>query len=546
MNRIGLPRGIIENFLEDREERESLDRILNKLDASKKFSIQTDRERLEDLFLALNPQKFQERDFRKTMLAEADNDHLLSLCKKREIADKLPDNDAEKSKLINRAANFRWGNNDETRAFVEALGLEPSLIPTSKDEEPLMEQIQGLEEPYELLLDYQSDIYYQATEKLEIPNARFIIQLPTGAGKTRVAMELASRTLNGTQNGIVVWLADRTELCRQAVDAFKKIWPHVGKTKIALYRIWESRKLPANIDGPGLVVTTVSKIINYMKESSNAVKADLVIFDEAHHAAAPEYSKLILYLSKYQTRAIGLTATPGRSIVQENENKKLATLFHNTTIGIRSMRMGAIEYLQEKGVLATARKRPPIEFNDPDFELTIADWRKLAKQSDYDIDVLKKIGRSYLRNLMIAREIKKLGTENKQVLYFGTSVSQSRLMFAIARYFGFRAAHIDANTPMAYRKDAVDKFRKGEINFMFNFDIFSTGFDAKNIDVVFVARPTKSPIVLLQMIGRGMRGPKMGGTKFFDLIYVKDRFLDKFGSLDSLFELFDDYFGERD
>ena len=52
--------------------------------------------------------------------------------------------------------------------------------------------------------------------------------------------------------------------------------------------------------------------------------------------------------------------------------------------------------------------------------------------------------------------------------------------------------------------------------------MFTTGFDEPKIDVVVIARPTKSLVLHTQMIGRGMRGPKMGGTKTFELYRISD------------------------
>ena len=95
-------------------------------------------------------------------------------------------------------------------------------------------------------------------------------------------------------------------------------------------------------------------------------------------------------------------------------------------------------------------------------------------------------------------------------------------MCMILMVMGAKAAHVDGNTPANYRRDVVSKFRTGEINMVFNYGVFSTGFDAPNIDVVFIARPTKSIVLHQQMIGRGMRGPKMGGTSEFQLYRIVD------------------------
>ena len=55
-----------------------------------------------------------------------------------------------------------------------------------------------------------------------------------------------------------------------------------------------------------------------------------------------------------------------------------------------------------------------------------------------------------------------------------------------------------------------------------NYDILTTGFDSTNIDCVFITRPTKSVILYSQMIGRGLRGPQMGGSESCLLIDVKE------------------------
>ena len=108
------------------------------------------------------------------------------------------------------------------------------------------------------------------------------------------------------------------------------------------------------------------------------------------------------------------------------------------------------------------------------------------------------------------------------MLYFAPSIEQSKFMCMLLIATGARAAHVDGNTPAPYRRDVIAKFRKGKINTICNVGVFSTGFDAPNIDVVFIARPTKSLVLHQQMIGRGMRGPKMGGTKQFQLYRVVD------------------------
>ena len=104
--------------------------------------------------------------------------------------------------------------------------------------------------------------------------------------------------------------------------------------------------------------------------------------------------------------------------------------------------------------------------------------------------------------------------------------------------------HID-QVNKEFRKDNIEKFKKSKIQILFNNEVLTQGFDAPSVDVVFIARPTKSPILLLQMIGRGMRGKNVGGTEKFDLYYVRDSIFDDFSNLDELFEIFHENYGEK-
>ena len=87
---------------------------------------------------------------------------------------------------------------------------------------------------------------------------------------------------------------------------------------------------------------------------------------------------------------------------------------------------------------------------------------------------------------------------------------------------GINAVHIDGSTPHEYRRDCIKKFKTADVDIICNCDVFTTGFDEPKIEVVVIGRPTKSIVLHQQMIGRGMRGPKMGGTKEFDLYKIND------------------------
>jgi len=545
-----LPKGILENILPKEDhvssslDLDSLDKILDILDPEKKFRIKDDREILGQLHHALNIHNYQKRDFRYLLLSNANDFDLQRFFKKIGLAEELPIDEHSKDELIQRAANIKWDDNSETRDFIEVFGYEENLIPVKRDIESTSEEIQKGDDPYKQLKDFQSEVVFDALGRIENDmNARFLIQMPTGSGKTRVAMELVSYFLNANEDRNVVWLADRQELCLQAIESFKNAWPHIARKDVTLHRLWGPYNIPPKFENSNFIVAGLGKMISHFKKNQDFVIADLIIFDEAHHMAAPEYERTVRNLSGLSTRVIGLSATPGRGYMQDKQNAELAKLFWNNIITIKSGNEGPITFLQKKRILSRAEKYK-IEFEDPEFELTDEEWKRIASEVEFPESVIKKLAKNYIRNLKIAEKLKELGEQKKQVLFFGASVEHSRWMFAITKYFGYKAAHIEMDTPTSYRRDVVERFRKNEINFIFNYDIFTAGFDAPNIDVVFIARPTKSHVTFLQMIGRGMRGPLMDGTNKFDLIYVDDRVFGNL-NLDNLYEIFGDYFGER-
>ena len=83
------------------------------------------------------------------------------------------------------------------------------------------------------------------------------------------------------------------------------------------------------------------------------------------------------------------------------------------------------------------------------------------------------------------------------------------------------------------------KDRDNDVNIIINYGVLTTGFDAKNIECVFITRPTKSIILYSQMIGRGLRGPLMGGTEECLLIDLKDN-LENYNQ-EETFDYFNNY-----
>ena len=99
------------------------------------------------------------------------------------------------------------------------------------------------------LIDYQYGVYSEAIASLEQPRSRMIIQMPTGSGKTRTAMEIVSKIMNSEDEVNVVWLAHTRELCEQGLQCFKQVWPHHAKKKVRIHRCWGKHPLSLPLSG---------------------------------------------------------------------------------------------------------------------------------------------------------------------------------------------------------------------------------------------------------------------------------------------------------
>ena len=86
---------------------------------------------------------------------------------------------------------------------------------------------------------------------LDSGSRRAVLHMPTGAGKTRMAMHVVCRFLIETPNSTVIWLANSEELCDQAAEEFQKAWSFLGNRTVMLTRVWGQHQPPhvANADG---------------------------------------------------------------------------------------------------------------------------------------------------------------------------------------------------------------------------------------------------------------------------------------------------------
>lgn len=407
--------------------------------------------------------------------------------------------------------------------------------------------------PYKPLKDYQFEVYFQANEKLANINSRFILQMPTGSGKTRTAIEIVCEYLNNHPTGSVIWLAHSAELCDQASECFVEVWPHLAKRNLNFQRYYGTHNLdPISHNKIDFLCASFQSLLARVDNNPETLDRffgsdRLIIVDEAHKVVAPTYRRVTRALLNEGAAVIGLTATPGRSygaLNTDEENQSLVDFFFNTHISFNPHGKSAIQYLRDKGVLAHTDFESLV-ISGESLELTESELNYISRVFELPSELLTRMGKNHLRNAEILNKLVKLVSDlgSKSIIFFATSLEQSRLMNSLLNFMGIQACHIDGATPSLLRQELIKKFKNQEISVLCNYEVLSTGFDAPLVDCVFIARPTASVVLYSQMIGRGLRGPAIGGKSKCKIVNVKDNILN-LPSFDAMYSIFDEYWEE--
>ena len=452
-------------------------------------------------------------------------------------------------KKIQSLSAIGWRNRAFAINAAEILGLPPEYVPEESVAVASDELISPIVPRYKPLKDYQFPISNKATEMLQIPLKRFVIQMPTGSGKTRTAVEVICNFLTDTPNGtVVLWLAHSEELCQQAVDSFTEIWPHVADRSLRLIRCWgSSGPFPYDFQESGFIVGGFAKLHSLLQKAKVRFdllrpRVGLIVVDEAHKVKAPTYEAVTRALIGKSTRVVGLTATPGRSAVDEEENAALADFFFNELITIDFHGTPVIPYLRRRGILSHVQYEPLK--TQQSYALSKQEKLHLERFFDLPPGFLLRLGEDDIRNVEIVKKLETEAKDGRRILFFACSVEHSKFICALLRFLGVAAEHIDGETPPGQRSSALANFKSGSLSVLCNFGVLSTGFDAPKTDLIFIGRPTSSIVLYSQMIGRGLRGPAIGGTETCKVVDVIDNILG-FSDQNKVYSFFDEYFDRR-
>lgn len=451
--------------------------------------------------------------------------------------------------------------------FVRAFGL-PDIFAGLHGLSP-QSPFEDVEGPIKLhpLRDFQENIRDQilALVNTETGNRnRGIVRLPPGSGKTRIVIDALIKYWKNRTVGkvkFILWIAQTEELCEQAFQSFKQAWSVEGGTeqKLRLFRMWGAQRILPNLDQEGIIVAGIDKLFSgirindEMSEFQTGLESlagyiGIIIVDEAHSSITKKYNTVFNTLgikfpssNGQEIPLIGLTATPFRGYDQD-DTKYLLEKYNSNIL-----------YPRAKGF------DPAVWSNWKLLKRELIDRRILSKpihriittNRNFDVDyhdffesahgmmrLLDEISSDFERNKIIFNTLLDLSKEKKSIIYFAPSVTNANIMAALLRDRGVQSGVVISGTSSGIRQMYIKKFKEQKIRILCNFGVLTTGFDSPLIDAVMIARPTKSPNLYEQMIGRGMRGPEFGGTEeclildLFDNIYIhklgrKYRFHDK-------------------
>lgn len=379
------------------------------------------------------------------------------------------------------------------------------------------------------LFPHQQRAVQSTLAVLESGRKRVVLHMPTGAGKTRMAMHVICRHLVKHHATVVVWLANSEELCDQACDEFKQAWSLLGDRSLQLYRFWGPRQLSMSDPSEGLLVGGFPKLYSLARSALPQIaalgdKTSLLVIDEAHQAIAPTYELVIQGLTarKIDMPVLGLTATPGRTWNNPEADLRLAEFFdrRKVTLEVPGYR-DPIEFLVNQGFLAQPTFR---QLQHESGNLTPQELERLATDLDVPAVVLKRLAADERRTVRIIREIEELLSRHHRVIVFATTVDHASMVAAVLSARGLEARCVTGETPDAIRSAAIDWFKahSPDARVIVNFGVLTTGFDAPQTSATLIARPTKSLVLYSQMVGRAIRGPNAGGNANAEIVTVVD------------------------
>lgn len=330
------------------------------------------------------------------------------------------------------------------------------------------------------LRPYQTEALISVRDAYKAGKRRVLVSLPTGTGKTVVFAHFPSAFKMKKR---LLVLAHREELLLQAEDKFRLVGPElvVGIEQA-------SARAPT---GAQVVIASVATLARSPKRLERLEPDDfsIIIVDEAHHAVAPSYRRILehfgLFESQPERLLVGFTATPRRG-----DHQGLGDVFEDVCFA-RDMRQ-----MIAHGFLA------PVVGWRTDTGLSLDQVQR--RRGEFVESQLARAVNTAERNALIVRTWREFAP-GRRTIVFCVDVAHAKDMQRAFSAKGIRAGAVWGELPREERQAVLKRFSVGEIDVITNCNLLTEGFDEPRVDCVIMARPTHSKLLYAQMLGRGTR-----------------------------------------
>lgn len=360
-----------------------------------------------------------------------------------------------------------------------------------------------------------------------------LLVLPTGAGKTMVAVQWLLRNVTNKKTKLI-WTAHRHELLNQAKETFikncyKQYLPNRNEIIINIISGADAHNKPIKINAKDDIIIASKDSLRigkkYLHENLLSKNKDVfLVVDEAHHAVAETYVNLIDKIEQNTDtfKMLGLTATPFRT--NEKEKSFLSKVFTDDIVYAEDLNNLIVKRILAKPVIEQIETGEHLK-KDEDF--TQNDLNLMFKQFNLPENIKTEIADRPHRNRKIVETYNK--EKHGKTIIFALNRLHAVTLKKLFNNSGYKADFIISGTiselginTRKNNKIAIDKFRNNEIDVLINVNILTEGTDLPQAKSVFLTRPTNSKNLLTQMIGRVLRGPKAGGTEDANIVSFID------------------------
>ncbi|KAF5385447.1 hypothetical protein D9757_005321 [Collybiopsis confluens] len=355
------------------------------------------------------------------------------------------------------------------------------------------------------LRPYQEFCIQACEDALKAGSSRIGVSLPTGSGKTTCFISLLSRIPPPSKTASrALIIVNSIELARQSAEQVARLFPS-----------W-SVEIEQGVKHQASGTSDVQPE-RFAKFDTSCLKA--VIVDEAHHAVAPSYIKLLSHFDPsirnpdptfkapalpHKIPIIGFSATMSR-----HDGIALGSVFERIVYHRDFLSM-----IKEQWLCG-------VRFTTVQANIDLKHVTVNSRTGDFNATSLAHVINTDNVNQLVVQTWLDRAVERRSTLVFCVNIAHVQALTRVFRGFGIDARYVYAKTPSAERKALITAFKSGQFPVLINCGtlspshwflefidpvaILTEGADIPNIDCVVVARPTRSRNVFAQMIGRGMR-----------------------------------------